>query len=93
MQGKWIEVPKPLPPGVMRGWMAVEQGVAVAAIFQVLGGLETFMLSYHVLGEAKPRVERFPSFDFAQEHANRRLSDCKVIPRALPPGMMVGTVH
>jgi hypothetical protein len=81
---RWLEIPiKDVPQGVARGWMAIEQGSAVCGIFEVIAG-GTFMLSYHVLGEQKPRVERFPSFGMAQEHANKALTDCKVIPRALP---------
>jgi hypothetical protein len=83
MDRKWMPVPKPLPQGVARGWMALEHGYAVAAIFEVMAG-GVFMLSYHVYGEAKPRIERFPSFDLAQSHANRELSRCKVIPRTVP---------
>ena len=84
----WIEVAKPhLPQMVVRGWMAVDQGVAVASIFQAITPAhvsDPFILCYHVFGERTPRLERFNSFDQAQGHANKVLSGVKVIPRTLP---------
>lgn len=85
----WTEVQKQhLPPvGVLRGWMAVERGVALASIFEAItpqAGGTRFMLCYHVLGEPKPRVERFVDFNTAQAHATKVLTGAKVIPRTLP---------
>jgi hypothetical protein len=76
----WKECPKPLPPGVARGWMAMDHGVGVCAIFEIMVG-ETFMLCYQLAGEPKSRVERFPSFTLAQERAATVLSNGTVIPR------------
>lgn len=92
----WIEVNiGHLPPGVQRGWMAVESGVAVASIFEAIAPLhisDKMILCYHPFGEQRPRLERFNSFDQAQQHANKVLSECKVIPRTLP-GMGGGAQH
>lgn len=82
----WIEVPRPLPQGVARGWMALEGGSAVAGVFEVIAG-GAFMLTYHVLGEMKPRVDRHNTFEQAREAANKVLSTSKVIPRAMPMGI------
>lgn len=82
----WIQVGLPsLPPGTTQGWMALEGGSGVAAIFEAIAprvGTEKFMLCYHVMGEQRPRIERFSTFEFAQQRANKTLSEVKVIPRA-----------
>lgn len=87
----WVQIDRAhLPPGGMcvQGWMALEGGSAVASIFEVVAEQakagQRFMLCYHVLGELRPRVERFGEFTAAQERANKTLSNCKVIPRAAP---------
>ena len=85
----WVQASKNLlpPVGVARGWIAIEHGVAVAAIFEAIAPLTTpgtFMLCYHAFGEQRGRVERFNSFDAAQQQANRILSEVKVVPRTLP---------
>lgn len=88
---QWVQVQTAfLPPGGMcvQGWMALDRGSAVASIFEVVAAKaqagQRFMLCYHVLGELRPRVERFASFESAQEHANKTLSNCKVVPRTAP---------
>lgn len=82
IERRWVEAPKPIPQGVARAWVAAEGGVALAGIFEVITGGK-FMLSYHVLGEQKPRVEEWYSFDAAKDRASAVLSGCKVIPRAI----------
>jgi hypothetical protein len=81
-QRVWVQAPGPLPQGVGRAWLAVENGMAVAGIFEVIGQTQ-FMLSYHVLGEGKPRVEKHYSFEQAQERATKVLSGSKCIPRSV----------
>lgn len=78
----WVEAPRPLPDGVARAWMAVDGGVAVAGVFELFGGM--FHLAYHRLGDAFPTILRFNTFEQAQSEANARLSNVKVIPRAMP---------
>lgn len=86
MTRTWIQVgAASLPPGTTQGWMAMEGGSGVAAIFEAITariGTERFMLCYHVMGEMRPRIERFSTFEFAQQRANKTLSEVKVIPRA-----------
>lgn len=82
----WVQAPRPLPQGVARAWVALEGGSAVAGVFEVIVG-GAFMLSYHVLGELKPRIQQYNTFEQAQEAANKALVACKVIPRAFTPGL------
>lgn len=82
----WMAVTTPLPQGVARGWFAVENGMAVAGVFQLVGAADRFMTSIHVLGEAKPRVEQgFTTFQAAQDHLSQVLNGCIPIYRRLAP--------
>lgn len=85
---KWVEAPKPLPNGVARAWMALEGGSAVAGVFEVIIGGQ-FMLSYHVLGEQRPRVQKYNSFEDAKAAAVKALEGCKVIPRAFTGSLVI----
>ena len=79
-QCSWVRAKDALPNGVVSAWHARQGGRSLCAVFHLADG-GTFMLAYQKIGEAKPTVERFETFDGAQEKANTVLSTCLLRPR------------
>lgn len=79
-QAHWKQTKENLPPGCAAAWHAMIGGRAMAGIFRLMSG-DTHMLCYHVMGDPKPTVERFPGIQQAQERANVILSTRVCIPR------------
>ncbi len=52
----------------------------LCGVFQLADGGK-FMLAYHRIGDARPTVERFDSFDAAQARANHVLNATMLIPK------------
>lgn len=79
-QAHWKQTTHGLPQGCAAAWHAVVNGQTLAGIFRLMSG-DTHMLCYHVMGDEKPTVERFPSIQQAQERAGIVLSTRVCLPR------------
>lgn len=80
IQAHWKQTTENLPQGCAAAWHAMVKGRALAGIFRLMSG-DVHMLCYHVKGDPKPTVERFPSLQQAQDRAGVVLSTRVCVPR------------